>query len=99
MNNIQTETYPAQILDERGQKGALENWDGFEAVEEQRGGERGVEAVEELGRLVAHGDQGREVRVAGGGGGELEGQGAVVESEEEEEQVRVVVDMGGEGFG
>jgi hypothetical protein len=44
--------------------------------------------------LVAHGDEGREVRVAGGGGGELEGQGAVVEGEEEEEQVRVVVNMG-----
>jgi hypothetical protein len=45
--------------------------------------------------LVAHGDEGREVRVARGGGGELEGPGAEVEGKEEEEQVRVVVDMGG----
>lgn len=60
----------------------MDNRDGFEAVGEQRGGDGGVEAVEGLSRLIAHGDHFCEVVVARGGSGE------------EEKQARVAVDMG-----
>ena len=73
----------------------LESRGGFEAVQEQGGGDGDVGTVRELGRLLVHWDNLCEVGVARGGGGKLEGPGAEEEGEEERQQVHVAVDMEG----
>jgi hypothetical protein len=80
MSNLQTKRDPTWVLCERGEEGALQQGHRREAVEEESSGDARVEAVEKLGQLVAHGDDGCEVGVPGGGGDELEGPGVEVEA-------------------